>query len=60
MLRTETLFAVTGVAGRTVTGVGRLQVDALRVSVTNVTRRRTIIHSLFIISFRLYTWIFFF
>ena len=39
------MFAVAGVAGRTVTGVGCLQVDALRTGVTNVTRRRAIIHS---------------
>lgn len=53
-LRTGTLFAVTGVAGRTVTGVGCLQVDALSASVTNVICRRAIIHSFFIIIFYLF------
>ena len=50
-IRTKTMFAVTGVAGRTVTGVGCLQVDALRTSVTNAIRRGTIIHSFYLFLF---------
>lgn len=45
------MFAVTGVAGRTVAGVGCLQVDALRTSVTNAIRRGAIIHSFFFFFF---------
>lgn len=47
------MFAVTGVAGRTVAGVGCLQVDALRTSVTNAIRRGAIIHSFFVLFFKI-------
>jgi hypothetical protein len=52
------MFAVTGVAGRTVTGVGCLQVDALRTSVTNAIRRGTIIHSFYLFLFFMFRFFF--
>lgn len=45
LINIGTVFAVTGVAGRAVAGVGCLQVDALRTSVTHAIRRSTVIHS---------------